>query len=283
MSAESAPDVLRALGASLAGPTAALAPTVALLALAVAATAGLRRAMDGVAARAGGTSRALFLALHGPGNVFHEVAHAAGFVVSGYRVARIRFFFNDDRGGGGYCQSGAPWAFWASAPLRALLAAPAPLILGSLLFAAVLWAMGLAPHGALVADALPEGWDAVVPHLADRGWALWGLAARVDPGDGRTWALVALAFLLGAHMLPSASDLAGIAFALVALLAMLWLAALVAGDGPAWARGPAAAVGDGVAWLLTRANALLAVGLACCGAALAASVPVALLAALGRR
>lgn len=283
MSWDSLLDAVARIGASLAAPAVMLAPTVALLAIAVAVTSLLRRVLDASAIRAGGTGSWAFLVLHAPGNVFHELAHATGFLVAGYRIDRIRFFFNDDQGGGGYCRSGAPWAPWANPPLRALLAASAPLILGSLGFAALLWSMGIDPGRQRVGGDLPTQFAGIVPHLLDQARALGDTARRIDPGDGRTWALGAAAFLLGAHMLPSTSDLAGILFALATVFLAAWLGAVGSDQGPAWLAGFAATLRDAIVWVLVRVNALIALGIACCAAALVVSLPLVALARAGRR
>lgn len=283
MSWDSRLDTIARIGASLAEPAVMLTPTISLLVLAIAVTSLLRRVMDASAVRAGGAGSWVFLVLHTPGNVFHELAHAAGFLAAGYRIDRIRFFFNDDQGGGGYCRSGAPWAPWANPLLRALLAAPAPLILGSLGFAALLWTMGIDPIRQPVGGDLPDQFGGIVPYLLDQARTLGDTARRLDMSDGRTWALAATAFLLGAHMLPSASDLAGILFALATIFLAAWLGTFGSDTGLAWLTGAAGELSDAISWLLLRVNTLIALGIACCAATLVASLPLAALAHAGRR
>ncbi len=65
-------------------------------------------ALESVAGRSG-LRRFLLGILRGPGNILHEVSHAVGYTVAGYRVRRVVPFFLD-REGRGKCQPGKPWS-----------------------------------------------------------------------------------------------------------------------------------------------------------------------------
>lgn len=80
----------------------------------------------------GGWAPKLMQVLRTPGNITHEGGHAVGFLVAGYRVTSIGFWFTDPQERG-YCQAGAPWAPWASSFLARLIASPAPLFAGALM------------------------------------------------------------------------------------------------------------------------------------------------------
>lgn len=87
--------------------------------------------LGGVLSKAGSYQVSLLQLIRTPGNVVHEGGHAIGFLLAGYRVTRISFWFLDKQGRG-FCEAGRPWAPWASDFLARLIASPAPLFAGAL-------------------------------------------------------------------------------------------------------------------------------------------------------
>lgn len=193
--------------------------------------------------RSGGV--AAFAWLRAPANLVHEVSHAVAAWVSGYRVAELRFSFNDpDRRG--LCRTGAPWAPWAVPAVRDLAVGLSPLAAGALLLPALASVTGVElPHPDLGGSA------------ADVARDLAGALRDLDWGAPRTWAFFAGAVLLGAEAHPSAADFR-IAGPPLAVAVLLWgcLGALAA-HLPAHAAALAAATRPVVAalsWMTAAAT-----------------------------
>jgi hypothetical protein len=157
-----------------------------------------------------------------PGNLIHEISHALGFVLCGYRVRRlIPCIF--DSAGAGACVPGKPWSPLAVPWLATGLAALAPLLVGS----CVLYGVARWMH-------LPLG-DQTLSALAPARSVLQSLyhgLLGLDYRSGRTWLFLYLAFTIGAELAPSGTDvrlglpalLAGAALTLAVLLGVYQLA-----------------------------------------------------------
>ncbi|MEI6500064.1 MAG: hypothetical protein WCP21_03445, partial [Armatimonadota bacterium] len=65
-----------------------------------------------------------------PGNFIHELSHAIGFLLCGYRIKRLLLCVFD-REGRGFCTPGAAWSPFAFPQLAVGVAALMPLLLGS--------------------------------------------------------------------------------------------------------------------------------------------------------
>ncbi len=140
----------------------------------------------------------LVLIVRLPGNLVHELSHALGFVVCGYRVRRlIPCIF--DKAGAGACQAGAPWSPLAVPWLATGVAALAPLIVGSLVLYGVARGMDI-PLGEQALSAGASG-RSVLSSLYH------GLLA-LDYHSWRTWLFLYLAFTIGAELAPSSTDVA---------------------------------------------------------------------------
>jgi len=135
-----------------------------------------------------------------PGNLLHELSHAVGYLVSGYRVGRLKTCIADKEGRG-YCEPGVPWApvHWLS--LSAAFAAMLPLLVGALAIRQLGAWLGVSLPAA---DVIGRGVSPVVsetlarlPHfLAGLDWASW-----------KTYLFWYLALSIGAELAPSDVDL----------------------------------------------------------------------------
>ena len=130
-----------------------------------------------------------------PGNLVHELSHAAAFLVCGYRVRRVvPCIF--DKAGAGACQPGRPWSPIALPWLATGLAALAPLVSGAL----VLWAVArwLDIPLATPLSAQHPGSSVLT--------GLYHTLLALDYREPRTWLFLYLAFTIGAELAPSTSD-----------------------------------------------------------------------------
>lgn len=131
-----------------------------------------------------------------PGNLVHEVSHALGFLVCGYRVKRLLLCIFD-RNGRGSCSPGKPWSPLAFPQLAIGLAALMPLLIGSVILVAIGRGLGvLHTLPAQPAQLLPTAWEhalAVIHHL---DWQQW-----------QTWVFLYFALSIGAELSPSSTDL----------------------------------------------------------------------------
>ena len=138
----------------------------------------------------------LVQALRLPGNLVHELSHAAGYLIFGYTVRRMVPCIFDPRGRGS-CQPGRPWSPIALPWLATGLAAIAPLLVGT-----------LALRGA--ANMLAIDLDfAVLPHA---GFAdllvnnIWANLQALDFNAWQTYLFLYLAFSIGSELAPSSTD-----------------------------------------------------------------------------
>ncbi len=131
--------------------------------------------------------------LRGPGNILHEVSHALGYLLSGYRVRRIvPFFF--DREGRGICQPGRPWSPLALPWLATGLAALMPLLTGALVLRGVSSWLGVPGDPDSLAQGVP--WRQIPDILLGLDYQAW-----------QTWVFLYLAMSIGAELAPSDVDL----------------------------------------------------------------------------
>ncbi|HEY3396258.1 MAG TPA: hypothetical protein VGM19_01245 [Armatimonadota bacterium] len=148
-----------------------------------------------------------------PGNLVHELSHAVGFLVCGYRVRRL-IPCVADRAGAGACQPGAPWSPLAVPWLATGLAAVAPLVLGALVLSgAAQWLQ--IPLGAKLSL------DAPGRSVLD---SFYHSLAALDYRSWHTWLFLYLAFTIGAELAPSSTD---VALGIPALLAVGALTAAI--------------------------------------------------------
>ncbi len=177
-----------------------------------------------------------------PGNLVHEISHAIGFLVCGYRVRRIiPCIF--DRNGTGACQPGEKWLPIALPWLAAGVASLAPLLVGAMVLS-----------GAAQFLHIPLGQATVAAEDPARSVlrALYGGLMALDYRSPATWLFLYLAFTIGAELAPSSTD---IALGIPALLALGALtAAVVLGAYQLPAEAPlretvVREVGRGLAWL----------------------------------
>jgi len=177
-----------------------------------------------------------------PGNLVHEISHAVGFLISGYRVRRIiPCIF--DKNGTGACQPGEKWLPIALPWLAAGIAALAPLLVGALVLYGVARFLNIPLNHAPVAAEAPA--RSLLRALYD------GLVS-LDYGAPTTWLFLYLAFSIGAELAPSSTD---VVLGIPALLALGALtAAVVLGVYQLPAEAPLRELvvreaGRGLAWL----------------------------------
>ncbi|MGE5530999.1 MAG: hypothetical protein ACM3VW_02635 [Bacteroidota bacterium] len=180
-----------------------------------------------------------------PGNFLHEVSHALGFLVCGYRVKRLLLCIFD-REGRGSCTPGRAWSPITIPPLAIGMAALMPLVLGSLVLTlAARWLGVLQPetHGAAL--ALPNAWGESFALLRGLDWRTW-----------QTWVFLYLTLSIGAELAPSSTDLRYGLPTLGGILLSLWLAlfALHNAQGLQQYEGP---VKTAIVSMLTNAGSVL--------------------------
>lgn len=176
--------------------------------------------LGGFLAKAGRFTYHALQVLRTPGNITHEGGHAIGFLVAGYRVTGISFWFTDPQGRG-YCQAGAPWAPWASGFLARLVAAPAPLFAGVLVLRLGAEALDVPPRfmASLTRERLLQParypWRSVLDALAE--WVTTPVGALQALG------FVALILSLSLDLAPSWEDVRSLSLSVVLVTAMLLL------------------------------------------------------------
>jgi hypothetical protein len=155
----------------------------------------------------------LLAVLRLPGNTVHELSHALGFVVCGYRVKRLLLCIFD-RQGRGSCTPGRPWSPLAFPQLAIGLAALLPLLIGSTVLVFAARALGVLPTDLPPAPAglLPVVWQQALELVGHLDWHQW-----------QTWLFLYLALSIGAELSPSATDLRYGVPTLLALAALAWL------------------------------------------------------------
>jgi hypothetical protein len=183
------------------------------------------RSLAGRARGGGGLIRWLRL----PGNLVHEVSHAAGYLLCGFRVKRLETTVSDPEGRG-LCEPGAPWAAAAIPWLATGAAAVLPLVFGALFLRGLAMLLGVrfvnGGHGL-------EG-GAVGLLVATIRETLH----RMDLLDWRAWVFLYLGFSVGAELAPSASDfrrcVAPLTATAVVLAGMTFYLGLGHAASPAW-------------------------------------------------
>lgn len=131
--------------------------------------------------------------LRGPGNLLHEVSHAVGYFLAGYRVRRIVPFFIDPEGRG-VCQPGRPWSPLALPWLATGLAALMPLVTGALTMRYLSWWLGVPGDAELLGEV--GQWRELPQMLVDLDYHAW-----------QTWIFLYLVLSIGAELAPSEVDL----------------------------------------------------------------------------
>ena len=149
-------------------------------------------ALESVAGRSR-ARRVLLGILRGPGNILHEVSHAVGYVIAGYRVRRIVPFFID-REGRGRCQPGRPWSSLAVPILATGLAGLMPLLTGALVLQGLSWWLGVPDDPGLLGGSLWRG-------------QFLDVLVGLDYHAWQTWVFLYLAMSVGAELAPSDIDL----------------------------------------------------------------------------
>lgn len=235
--------------------------------------------LGGVLAHAGRFQRQLLQLIRTPGNVVHEGGHAVGFLLAGYRVTRISFWFIDPQERG-FCEAGRPWAPWACSFLSRLIASPAPLFAGALVLrlgaqllevpTQALNRVGLLPLR-LGAEALSavipglSGWvqplmPRTSPELAWAGletlgsWLVtpWGALQAV----GFVFLLLSLSLDLGPSWEDTRSAAPALAVVTVVLVGAVLVAQVVPGVQPFW-RGLEPELARAIVWVTEPLSAAL--------------------------
>jgi len=153
-----------------------------------------------------------------PGNLVHELSHAAGYLIFGYTVRRMVPCIFDPRGRGS-CQPGRPWSPIALPWLATGLAAIAPLLVGTLALRGVATMLAIDLHFATLAHA---GFaDLLVNNI-------WANLQALDFNAWQTYLFLYLAFSIGSELAPSSTDvrrsiptLLGVGIGLVAAFVVL--------------------------------------------------------------
>ncbi len=131
-----------------------------------------------------------------PGNLIHELSHAAGYLLFGYTVRRMVPCIFDPRGRGS-CQPGRPWSPIALPWLATGLAAIAPLLVGTLALRGAANMLAIDLHFATLAHA---GFaDLLVNNI-------WANLQALDFNAWQTYLFLYLAFSIGSELAPSSTD-----------------------------------------------------------------------------
>ena len=131
-----------------------------------------------------------------PGNLVHELSHAVGYLVCGYTVRRmVPCIF--DREGRGSCQPGRRWSPLALPWLASGLAAPAPLLVGTLVLRGVAQALDIHLYTLAVADST------LTALLVEN---IWDNLSALNYHNWQTYLFLYLAFSIGSELSPSQVD-----------------------------------------------------------------------------
>ena len=207
----------------------------------------------------GARGRRLVSLLRLPGNLLHEVSHAAAYLISGYRIHRLATCWSDPEGRG-YVETGRPWSPLHWAPLSAALSCAAPIVVGALAIHALGSALGV-PLPAM--DVTSEGVRPVATRtLTD----VWFLVTHVNWPAWQTYVFWLLAFSIGAELAPSGADLRQ-GFAMLCVLVLLFALGVLAVPQMELRPERADALLAGVQWLLSTLSTALFAGLIGCGLA----------------
>ena len=221
----------------------------------------------------GWLGRLLVNLLRLPGNLLHELSHAAAYFVAGYTIRDLGTCLTD-RSGRGYCQPGEPWSALHWMPLAAALASVAPLFVGACVLWAVAWSLNI---DLPATDVTSEGVLSVGQHVAGD---VWSFLSQLDWQAPQTYLFWYLALSIGAELAPSDVDLrrGGPVLVLATVLLVLTLYALPHMHvGPELGPTVCHLLGQGLSWLSTA----LFAGLVGCGVVGLAAGLVALV--VGRR
>ena len=90
----------------------------------------------------GPRGRRLIALIRLPGNLVHELSHAAAYLATGYRIRRFATCWRDPEGRG-FVETGPPWSAFHWAPLSAALSCAAPLVVGAVVLRGLGLALGL--------------------------------------------------------------------------------------------------------------------------------------------
>jgi len=211
-----------------------------------------------VAARGSGRFGHLVVSfLRLPGNLLHELSHAAGYLVTGYTIGRVATCVAD-REGRGYCEPGPPWSPVHWLPLASAFAAVLPLFVG---------AIAMRQLGAWLAVPLPTAdvvSGGVSPAASDTLSRLPAFLAGLNWASWKTYVFWYLALSIGAELAPSEIDLQK-GGPLVLLGIGLLVLALYAMPHMEMRPATAAAIGRGLRGFLSTASTALSAGLVGCG------------------
>jgi hypothetical protein len=177
----------------------------------------LRLVIGTVAAHGRGrVGRFIVNLLRFPGNLLHESSHAAGYLLSGYRIRRLTTCVTDPQGRG-YCEPGGPWSPIHWMPLAAAFAALLPLFVGALVMREL--GVGL---GVPLPEADVTG-ERLSPVVAAMARSLPGFVAGLNWRAWQTYLFWYLALSIGAELAPSDVDLRKGGPVILAALALLVL------------------------------------------------------------
>jgi len=169
----------------------------------------------------GWLGRALINILRLPGNLLHELSHAAGYIVSGYTIRDLGTCLSDSEGRG-YCEPGKPWSPVHWMPLAAAIAAAAPLFVGALALRVVAYSLEV---DLPAADVASEGLASAAEHIiAD----IRHFLTDMDWGSWQTYVFWYFALSIGTELAPSDVDIrkGGLVIALLAGVLVLTIYAV---------------------------------------------------------
>jgi hypothetical protein len=222
-----------------------------------------RRLLLGVVMRtfathsAGRSGRLVFLILRWPGNLLHELSHAAGYLVSGYGIGDIATCLSD-RQGRGYCKPGRPWSPVHWMPLAAAVASVLPLFVGAVALRSLATALEVPlPQADLVTEGIQPVASRLLGDLGD-------FVRQLDWHAWETYAFWYLALSIGAELAPSHADLRRGGPVLCVLCGLLVLF-IYAVPHMELRRETAEALYNGFWWLLRTLSPALFAGLLGCG------------------
>ena len=212
----------------------ALLQKVAVVAAEVAVLYGLSRmlffwVLQATAARKRGGGRLIKL-LRLPGNLVHEIGHATGYLLFGYRVKRL-VPCTRDPAGMGICTPGKAWSPLAVPWVATGAAAVFPLVFGTLVLRGLVVVMDIPFINGVSGPEQPAVlylWDSVRETLIALGGHDW-----------RKYLFLYFGFSIGAELAPSSTDVRRGLIPLLAIAGMLaaltlWLGSVHA-DAPIWA------------------------------------------------
>jgi len=192
-----------------------------------------------------------------PGNLLHELSHAAGYLVTGYTIGRVATCVAD-REGRGYCEPGRPWSPVHWLPLASAFAAVLPLFVG---------AMAMRQLGAWLAVPLPTAdvvGDGVSSAVSDTLTRLPAFLVALNWASWKTYLFWYLALSIGAELAPSEVDLRK-GGPLILLGMGLLVLALYAMPHMEMRPATATAIYRGLRWSLSTVSTALSAGLIGCG------------------